>query len=110
MQTEERQPAEMVESNAHVDALEQARYERHLEPARLALPDERDQLVIRRAAEAEDDVTRARVGDHAAEVGGRAENGRLPVGNHVGGGRVGVEIADRLEAELRLRVEAPLHV
>ena len=55
-------------------------------------------------------MARTRVGDHAAEVGRRAEHGRLPVGDHVGGGRVGVEVAHRLEAELGLRVEAPLHV
>ena len=86
VETEERQPAEVVERHAHVDALEQARHERHLEPARLALLDERDQLVVRRRAEAEDDVARRRSrrrrgrGRPASRAPGACRSGTMSAG------------------------------
>ena len=102
MKAEQRQPTEVLEAHAQVDALKEPRHERDLEAEQLAFAHERDQQAVGGGAEAEHHVGGPGLCGHTAEIVGAAEYGSVAVGHHLRGRRVGVEVADRAQAQLGL--------
>jgi hypothetical protein len=97
----------MLERDMNVDALEEPRHQRDLESKFLALPDERDEEPVRGRAEAEHDVLGAGLTGDLGHVGRRTHNRRDAPRHLVVRKRVGIEVADRVQAEVGLGQQAP---
>ena len=99
-QGEQRQTAEVVERHALVDALIEARHQRHVEPELLTASHERYERLVAVAREGEDDVLDVAVEDHVLEIRGCAQDGGAAIHDLQTRRRIGVEEPDRPQAVL----------
>ena len=105
MRRDEREAADVVDGEARRRPLVQARHDGHRDAELLAAADEAEQHVVRRRREGDDHLLDVVLADDLLEIPARAEHGQHePVA--VVGARLLVQVADRLQAELRHLREA----